>query len=209
MSARTEEMAASWAFRSRGLVGAVLGIAFGVLVFTSEPMVPPASWAYLPLEILGWLTFIAGATMRFWSTLYIGGRKTVVVVSDGPYSICRNPLYVGTFLVAFSTALLLRSLTFGIAILLGIAFYALATVPAEERYLRKTLGEAYDRYCRRVPRFWPRWSSFQTPAEITVNVRALRRESARAARWIWIPVLVDTAGRLRFEEWWPHWLTLP
>ncbi|HVC93299.1 MAG TPA: isoprenylcysteine carboxylmethyltransferase family protein [Pirellulales bacterium] len=172
-------------------------------------MVPPTSWAYLPLEILGWLTFIAGATMRFWSTLYIGGRKTLVVVSDGPYSICRNPLYVGSFLVAISTALLLRSLTFAIAIVLGASFYALATVPAEERYLRKTLGEAYDRYCRRVPRFWPRLSSFQTPAEVVVNVRALKRECVRASRWVWIPVLVDTAGRLRFEAWWPHWLTLP
>ncbi|HUY36572.1 MAG TPA: isoprenylcysteine carboxylmethyltransferase family protein [Pirellulales bacterium] len=208
MSSKSE-MAASWAFRSRGLVGAVLGIAFGALVLTSAPMVPAVAWGHLPFEVLGWLAFIAGAVMRFWSTLYIGGRKTRVVVCDGPYSICRNPLYVGTFLVALSTALLLKSLTFGIGILIGAAFYALATVPAEERYLSATLGEAYDRYCRRVPRFWPRWSSFQTPAEITVDVHALRRESVRAARWVWLPVLLDTAGRMRFEAWWPHWLTLP
>jgi protein-S-isoprenylcysteine O-methyltransferase Ste14 len=203
------EMAASWAFRSRGLVGAIVGVAFGALAFASAPMVPAGTWSHLPFEALGWLSFIAGATLRFWATLYIGGRKRLFVVCDGPYSICRNPLYIGTFLVALSAALLLKSLTFGIGILFGAAFYALATVPAEERYLRSTLGEAYERYCRRVPRFWPRWSSFHTPADIHVNIRALRREAVRAMRWIWLPVLIDAAGRLRFEEWWPHWLSLP
>jgi protein-S-isoprenylcysteine O-methyltransferase Ste14 len=203
------EMAASWAFRSRGLVSALLGTAFGALVFVSAPLVPAGAWAHLPFEVVGWLAFIMGAALRFWATLYIGGRKRLVVVCDGPYSICRNPLYIGTFLISLSTALLLRSLTFAIGILLGAAYFALATVPAEERYLRSTLGEAYERYCRRVPRFWPRWSAFHTPAEVRVNVRALRRECARAARWVWLPVILDAAGRLRFEEWWPHWLSLP
>jgi protein-S-isoprenylcysteine O-methyltransferase Ste14 len=51
----------------------------------------------------GWCLW-PGATLRLWSTLYIGGRKRVVLVSDGPYSLCRNPLYVGTFLIALSNA---------------------------------------------------------------------------------------------------------
>jgi protein-S-isoprenylcysteine O-methyltransferase Ste14 len=203
------EQAASWAFRSRGLVGAVLVLAFGAAVMLSPPAFTAAAWPRLTVEALGWLVFVAGAALRFWSTLYIGGRKRVMLVADGPYSLCRNPLYVGTFLIALSAAVMLESLTFTIGIVLGAVFYALATVPAEERYLTEQLGEPYRRYCRAVPRFFPRLSNFNTDAIISVHVRGLGNECRRAARWIWLPVAMDLVSRLRCETWWPHWLNLP
>lgn len=203
------ERAASWAFRSRGLVGALLGSAFGTLVLFSPPLFAEAQWERIPLEIVGWLAFFAGAGLRFWATLYIGGRKRLIVVSEGPYSICRNPLYLGTFLIALSVALILQSLTFVFCVLIGGVFYALATVPAEERYLSRQLGDAYARYCQEVPRFIPRLSNFTTPPTIVVNVRALRLECCRAVRWVTLPVIADLVCRLRGEAWWPHWISLP
>ncbi|HQU41355.1 MAG: hypothetical protein B7Z73_00085 [Planctomycetia bacterium 21-64-5] len=203
------ERAASWAFRSRGLVGASLGVAFGTLVVFSPPLFPQAQWERVPLEVLGWLTFCAGAAMRFWATLYIGGRKRQVIVSEGPYSICRNPLYLGTFLIALSTAIILQSMTFLACVLVGAVFYAWATVPAEERYLSRRFGEPYHRYCREVPRFIPRLANFGTPDTIVVNIRALRLECCRAARWVLLPVVADLLCRLRCETWWPHWVNLP
>ncbi|HUY93229.1 MAG TPA: isoprenylcysteine carboxylmethyltransferase family protein [Pirellulales bacterium] len=202
-------MAASWAFRFRGLVGSLLLLVFGAAVAFSAPALPDAMGRRVTFEALGWAAFVAGAAIRFWATLYIGGRKRLTVVCEGPYSLCRNPLYVGTFLIAVSAALTLRSATFALGILLGAVFYAWATVPAEERYLSETLGEPYLRYCRRTPRFWPRFANFHTPATISVSVRALRNECRRAARWIWLPALVEVVSRLRLETWWPHWLNLP
>ncbi|MGH7139412.1 MAG: methyltransferase family protein [Pirellulales bacterium] len=203
------ERAASWAFRSRGLVGALLGVAFGALAVFSPPLLDEARWERVPLEIIGWLTFFAGAGLRFWATLYIGGRKRLVVVNEGPYSICRNPLYLGTFLIALSVAFILQSLTFLACVFVGAVFYALATVPAEERYLNQHLGEAYVRYCREVPRFLPRLSNFATSPTIVISVRALRLECCRAARWVMLPVIADLVCRLRCEPWWPHWIPLP
>jgi protein-S-isoprenylcysteine O-methyltransferase Ste14 len=203
------ERAASWAFRSRGLVGALLGAAFGALVLFSPPLFDEAQWERVPLEILGWLIFFAGAGLRFWATLYIGGRKRLVVVSDGPYSICRHPLYLGTFLIALSVAVILQSMTFLACVLVGGVFYAMATVPAEERYLIGQLGEPYIRYCRDVPRFLPRLSNFSTPMTLVVSVRALRLECSRACRWVLLPVLADLICQVRSEAWWPHWINLP
>ena len=203
------ELAASWAFRSRGLVGSLLVVVFGAAVMFSAPAWPRAVWGQLTFETLGWSAFAAGAAIRFWATLYIGGRKRLTVVCEGPYSLCRNPLYVGTFLIALSAAIMLQSATFALGILVGAVFYAWATVPAEERYLSETLGEPYLRYCRRVPRFWPRFANFHTPANISVSVKALRNECRRAARWVWLPVLVEIISRLRLAAWWPHWLNLP
>lgn len=202
-------MAASWAFRSRGLVGSLLVLVFGGAVAFSAPALPEAAWGRVAFEALGWTAFVAGAAIRFWATLYIGGRKRLTVVCEGPYSLCRNPLYVGTFLIALSAALMLASATFALGIVIGAVFYAWATVPAEERYLSETLGEPYRRYCRRVPRFWPRLANFHTPETISVSVKALRNECRRAARWVWLPALVEVVGRLRLESWWPHWLNLP
>lgn len=202
-------MAASWAFRSRGLVGGLLVAIFGAAVILSAPAWPEAVWGQILFEVLGWMVFVAGAALRFWATLYIGGRKRLTVVCDGPYSLCRNPLYVGTFLIAFSAALMLQSLTFALGILLGAIFYAWATVPAEERYLRETLGEPYQRYCQRTPRFWPQFAAFHTPKTIDLSVKALRNECRRAIRWIWLPAIIDVLCRMRLESWWPHWLTLP
>jgi protein-S-isoprenylcysteine O-methyltransferase Ste14 len=203
------ERAASWAFRFRGVVAAALGAAFGAMAIFSPPLFAEAQWERVPLEVLGWLTFFAGAGLRFWATLYIGGRKRLIVVSEGPYSICRNPLYLGTFLIALSVAIILQSVTFLACVLVGAIFYAWATVPAEERYLSRQLGEGYMRYCQEVPRFIPRLSNFGTPATIVVSVRALRLECNRAARWVMLPVLADLLCRLRAEDWWPHWVNLP
>lgn len=203
------EQAASWAFRSRGLVGTLLVLSFGGLVLFSAPASFEAQWAHLVLRALGWLVFVTGAAWRFWATLYIGGRKRLVLVCEGPYSLCRNPLYVGTFLIALSAAVMLESATFAAGILLGAVFYAWATVPAEERYLAGQLGEPYLRYCQRVPRFLPRWSGFATAATISVSVGSLWNECRRAARWVWLPLAVDAVSRLRGEAWWPHWLNLP
>lgn len=203
------ERAASWAFRSRGLVGALLGGAFGALAVFSPPLFSHAQWERIPFEVVGWLTFFAGAGLRFWATLYIGGRKRLIVVSEGPYSICRNPLYLGTFLIALSVALILQSLTFMACVFVGGVFYALATVPAEERYLARHLGDAYARYCQEVPRFIPQLASFATPPTVVVSVRALRLECCRAARWVTLPVIADLVCRLRGEAWWPHWMPFP
>ena len=41
-----------------------------------------------------------GIVGRLWSTLYIGGRKSAEVVTGGPYSMTRNPLYVFSTLAA-------------------------------------------------------------------------------------------------------------
>lgn len=203
------QLTANWGFKSRGLMGALLGAAFGTAVVLSAPLAAEGTWRAIELSALGWVVFLAGAGMRFWSTLYIGGRKSQTVICDGPYSICRNPLYVGTFLVNLSGAIMLQSLTFCLGIILLAVFYARWTVPAEERFLAEKLGDEYLRYCRRVPRYWPKWSGFQSPATIPVSLHGLKLECKRAARWIWLPVLAQILTHLRSEDWWPHLLNLP
>lgn len=187
----------------------MLAIAAGVLVAVSRPAIPLSSAGAIAIDSCAWVLFLTGAFVRFWSTLYIGGRKTHGVISEGPYSIVRNPLYFGTFLVGLSIALMLHSLVFLACVALGVVFYARATIPAEERQLLALHGEEYAAYLNRVPRLWPKLSLFRSPDEIVVRVRGLRMELKRASRWMWAPLIASAVNHARLESWWPDLLRLP
>lgn len=115
----------------------------------------------LPIAALGELT-------RCWAVGYSGETTrdnqlaAPALVTSGPYAYVRNPLYVGNFITAlgFTTAFTGKNtLPVKIAlatVALGAMFALYSTiVPHEERYLREKFGEAYDRYCERVPRVLP------------------------------------------------------
>jgi protein-S-isoprenylcysteine O-methyltransferase Ste14 len=198
-----------WGFKLRGVFGALIIGSFALLAVLSPPSIAEGSWPAVACDTLGWTIFLAGACFRFWATLYIGGRKTQTVVCEGPYSVCRNPLYVGTFLLWLAVAVFLKSATLVAGVAVGVVFYWFVTLPAEERVLRSMLGQPYDDYCRRVPRLWPKWSLFHTAPVIQVNVHSLVTEGRRAIRWVGLPVLAALLAHLRSQGGWPQWFNLP
>lgn len=115
----------------------------------------------LLLEIGGALAITCGLGVRLWCTLYIGGRKNRELLSDGPYSLCRNPLYVGSMLAAFGIGLQTEMLTLAFAC--GLICWAVfrTVVKREELYLLAEFGEPYRLYLQSTPRFWPRFSAYK------------------------------------------------
>jgi protein-S-isoprenylcysteine O-methyltransferase Ste14 len=200
-----------WNFlvRSRAWLGILILVPFGILGIFSPPHAFEGSWTDIGLDSAGWLLFIIGATFRWWATLYIGGRKYNSVVTDGPYSICRNPLYLGTFLTLIGFSLYLESLTFAAGCILAAIFYLSVTVLAEEATLREKFGQPFIDYCEKVPRFWPRLRLFQSSPEIMVSVRGLWSETIRALRYMWLPVLGEIIAQCRTETWFPRWFHMP
>ncbi|MFV2065761.1 MAG: isoprenylcysteine carboxylmethyltransferase family protein, partial [Pirellulales bacterium] len=79
-------------------------VPFAVVAFMTPPYAAEGSSLDFLADAMAWLIFVMGGTFRWWATLYIGNRKQCVLVTDGPYSLCRNPLYVGTFLIVLSIA---------------------------------------------------------------------------------------------------------
>lgn len=113
------------------------------------------------LEVLGVLFILMGLGIRLWCTLYIGGRKNAELLSDGPYSLCRNPLYVGSILAAFGIGLQTEMLTF--AVLCGAVSWVIfhVVVSREERFLLIEFGASYSDYLKTTPRFRPRFSAYR------------------------------------------------
>jgi protein-S-isoprenylcysteine O-methyltransferase Ste14 len=193
-----------WAERRRAAIGLAILAPFAVAAIFSRPWLDPTSLGALGCSTLGWLLFLAGGVFRLWATLHIGGRKGRIVVDDGPYSLTRNPLYFGIFLMTLSIAAFLQSLALAIGLVLAAYSYLQVTVQSEERRLSAKLGQEFRDYCGRISRFWPRPATFQTPAVLPVDVRCLWAEGRRALRWMWIPLAAEAVMRLRVEAGWPE-----
>ena len=83
-------------------------------------------------------------------------RKSQALAQTGPYARTRNPLYLGSALLAGGFAAASRS--WAVAVLLGAYFvvFYVAVMRREEAELRAQYGEVFEEYARRVPLFWPR-----------------------------------------------------
>ncbi len=178
------------------------------MVAFSTPRLQIGSWGSLGFEAVGWLLFLLGALTRWWATLFIGGKKGNELISAGPYSMTRNPLYFGTFLMLMSIPTFIQSVTLALTCAVVSIFYLAVTVPREERRLLKSYGEAFADYRKRVPRFFPRFSLYQPCESINIHTVGLRAELLRSLRWASIPFLCHAFVQMRLQPWWPHWFTL-
>jgi protein-S-isoprenylcysteine O-methyltransferase Ste14 len=95
---------------------------------------------------------LAGLLLRAWAAGHLA--KNQQLATGGPYSYVRNPLYVGTLLVAAGLVIATRRVE--LAVLFGAVFFFvyLPVIQNEEQHLRK-LFPSYDEYARRVPALFP------------------------------------------------------
>lgn len=209
------EYIADRGFHLRGFVGgAVLGTC-GLAAIFSPPTLPWGPTARAMLVAVGWMLFLCGLGIRFWSTLYVGGRKVggrrdSVLVVDGPYSVVRNPLYFGSLLIGLSVLAFLPSLVTLAALLPVVLHYVSFTIPAEEKFLARLVGdEPFRAYTTGTPKLLPRWSQYHAAAEGAFFAKALRNEARRALRISLVPLVLTIVAAARYEPWWPTWFRLP
>ncbi|WP_405404953.1 methyltransferase family protein [Paracoccus sp. Ld10] len=140
-------------------------------------------WPALPaaaLHVTGTIMIFAAILGRFWATLYIGGRKNDQLLQDGPYSICRHPLYLFSVIGITGFGLALESLM--LACLFGLAGAAVLhdIATREERFLQARFGAVHDTYRARVPMIRPRLSHFHSAAQVQVRPQLLWRNGRDA-----------------------------
>jgi len=77
------------------------------------------------------------------------------LVTEGIFTHCRNPLYVGNILMLLGVGILANSLVYVAIVIPIFLFIYQAIVLAEEDFLRKKFGSQFDEYCKRVNRWIP------------------------------------------------------
>ncbi len=99
---------------------------------------------------------VPGLLLRGWAAGHLA--KNEQLTTTGPYAHVRNPLYLGTLLVA--AGLVVASRVPLLALIFGavFVFIYLPVIELEEQHLRDLFPE-YESYARRVPLLRPRWSA--------------------------------------------------
>lgn len=170
-------------FRTR--ITRVLGIALILLLAFGE-----SRWeiTWEPMEeilaSIGLFFVTIAALGRMWCSLYIAGYKTVKLVTQGPYSLCRNPLYVFSFIGAVGMGLGSATFTVPAVIMAAFLIYYPLTIKSEEGRLSETHGPIYDDYCRNTNRYWPSFRSYSEPQTYIVEPRLYRKHMMYASLWI-------------------------
>jgi len=103
---------------------------------------------------VGFAVSLLGLMLRAWAAGCLA--KNQQLATSGPYAYTRNPLYLGTLLVAAGLVVASRSVMLGV---LFAAFFLLVYLPViqrEEQHLRQLFPEYAD-YAAAVPAFWPRF----------------------------------------------------
>ena len=111
-------------------------------------------WAGAALVVLG--VCVAGPAMlrfRLARTNFHTFKEPGRLVTDGPYAISRNPMYLGMVLAGLGAALITATLA---GVILAAAFALVVRyryIAYEERAMRLKFGARYEDYCRRVGRW--------------------------------------------------------
>lgn len=134
-----------------------LWIALIGLVAASRPT--PAAW------LLGAPLIVAGEAVRWWAAGHL--RKTVELITSGPYAHTRNPLYLGRWAIASGLCLLCPLPLHGhhVALVLAQLLFFGYYLPRKERVEPARLldrhGDRYARYREAVPALWPRLAPYR------------------------------------------------
>lgn len=156
-----------WAKRMRVPLGFVTAALY-IFEVTRHPAHPAAIAWSLVLVVPGLaLRAVASGTVKKNSELAV----------TGPYAHTRNPLYLGSMLIAAGFAVALLSWPLAVVLAAGFAIIYIPVIAGEEQFLRATFPD-FDDYCRRVPRLIPRFTP--APAQ-NGNEVALHGSSAAAS----------------------------
>jgi protein-S-isoprenylcysteine O-methyltransferase Ste14 len=93
-----------------------------------------------------------GVALRAYASGHL--RKASELTTTGPYAHTRNPLYLGSVVIAGGFAVAARSYWIALALVVIFALVYVPVIRFEEEYLRSQFPE-FEEYARRVPRFLP------------------------------------------------------
>ena len=138
-------MAADWS-RTARRIRVPMGFVFaGIYIWLAGPTFVSLAWSLLLV--------LPGLWLRGYAAGYV--KKNAELTMTGPYAHTRNPLYVGSMLIAFGFAAASRSIVIVLLLAVLFAVIYIPVIRSEEEFLRSTFAD-FDAYAARVPRLLPR-----------------------------------------------------
>ena len=171
-------------FRWRSYLPLFMGALFlAALLSYRHPLAAPHPGLSWQLGCL--LVSLAGLGIRFYTVGFAprgtSGRNTrgqvaEVLNTSGMYSVVRNPLYLGNFLIWLGLALFIKIWWVILIVILAFTLFYERIIFAEEKFLREKFGEDFLSWAAMIPAILPRWKNWRPP-ELSFSWKsAIRRE---------------------------------
>jgi len=105
--------------------------------------------------LAGFIVSMIGEFIQLWCFASLDKNMTLTI--RGPYTMVRNPMYLGRFFIPFGFLMLLGQWWLLVAYTVVYWLYMDARVQREEAHLKPIFGAPYEDYCAKVRRFVPGW----------------------------------------------------
>jgi len=148
------------------------------------------------LFLIGVILASIGAMGRLWCSLYIAGYKTDKLITLGPYSMCRNPLYFFSYLGALGLGFSTESFLIPLIISIAFAIYYPYVIKSEEAKLEEIFAKGFKEYVDNVPCFLPKFTSLMEPEEYIVKPILFREHMFDAIWFIWFIGIIEIIKEL-------------
>lgn len=145
------------------------------LLLISEHQWDPEGFADILFEMIGLFSVLCCSLGGIWVSMYISGYKNRELITVGPFSMMRNPLYFFSLLGAIGIGFSSESLIILLILLTTFLVYYPLVILHEERKLIDHYKNEYIDYMLKTPRFFPRLSLFHEPEKYLVDSRRYRR----------------------------------
>lgn len=195
--------------KSRVVVSRIFGFVILVLVLFTGHSFDQGTIIDILFEVSGLFLLTICSLGRLWALMYISGYKRQKLITDGPYSIVRHPLYFFSLTGALGIGLASENLLILALIITFYLFYYPFTILAEEEKLISQFGQAYLEYMKRTPRFLPKLSLYKEPEMYQVKPHKFVRNFADGMWFIWIFILLHFAEMLQDSGILPVILRIP
>jgi protein-S-isoprenylcysteine O-methyltransferase Ste14 len=171
-------------FRWRSYLPLVMGALFlAALLSYRHPYAAPGAGRAWQMFCL--LISMAGLVIRFFTVGFAprgtSGRNTRGQVAEalnisGMYSVVRNPLYLGNFIIWLGLALFIKIWWVILIVILAFTLFYERIIFAEEKFLREKFGEDFLNWAALTPAIMPRWKNWRPP-ELSFSWKsAIKRE---------------------------------
>lgn len=169
--------------KSRIVYSRLLAALAVLLLVVTHPYLDKSLWISSLFVSIGLLLVSFCVIGRIFSTVFLGGHKNESLIAYGPFSVCRNPLYL--FSLIGVTGICFLSLRISFIIIIPYVMYRVYQhlIMREEVFLAEKFGEEYASYCARTPRLFPKLSLYIAPESITVYPEYLRRALRDGLWW--------------------------
>lgn len=164
---------------------------FLILLFTSSAWETKAPLVTVFLFVFGAVSVGIASMGRLWCSLYIAGYKRDKLITTGPYSISRNPLYFFSFIGSIGLGMATESLLIPSLILIAFAIYYPKVIKSEEAELARLHGQEFESYLRSVPVFFPKISILKEPDDYSAKPIVFRKHIFSALWFIWLMGILE------------------